>query len=97
MVKKTIDSYAPRGISANFVRGIDEDFEAADPTVPMEDFSLFEVALAYKQSAIVKELMEVYKYPVISRKYAKADEQSSTSIRQHEDVVKECLPLQICC
>jgi hypothetical protein len=31
MVKKTLDSYAPRGINANFVRGIDEDFEGVEP------------------------------------------------------------------
>ena len=48
MVKKTLDSYAPRGINANFVRGIDEDFEGVEPAQSMADFSLVEVALAYK-------------------------------------------------
>ena len=77
MVKKTLDSYAPRGINANFVRGIDEDFEGVEPSQSMADFSLVEVALAYKQNAIVNELVEVRKYPVFNRQYAQINETSA--------------------
>ena len=77
MVKKTLDSYAPRGINANFVRGIDEDFEGVEPAQSMADFSLVEVALAYKQNAIVNELVEVRKYPVFNRQYAQINETSA--------------------
>ena len=70
MIKKTLDSYAPRGINVNFVRGIQEEFEAVDPPQSMSDFSLVEVALAYKQREIFKELVEVRKYPILNRNYA---------------------------
>jgi hypothetical protein len=82
MVNKTIESYAPR--SVNFVRGIDEDFEAADPTIPMEEFSLVEVALAYKQNEIVNKLSTTYKYPVLNMRYSEASDKSATSTLTEE-------------
>ena len=45
-VIKICEAYAPRNI--NFVRGIKEDFEGVDPPISMENFSLCEVAVAYK-------------------------------------------------
>jgi len=73
MVQNTLDSYAPRKINVNFVRGIDEDFEGVEPHQSMADFSLVEVALAYKQFPIVKELVEIRGYPVFTRRYSQID------------------------
>jgi hypothetical protein len=78
MLNKTIDSYAPRGANVNFVRGHDEDFEAADPPQSMSDWSLVEVALAYKRNAMVKDLMEVRQYPVLNRIACQINESTAT-------------------
>ena len=50
------------------MRGIEEEFEAVDPPQSMQNFSLLEVALAYKQKAIYEKLMQ--SCPVLNRIYA---------------------------
>jgi hypothetical protein len=45
-IQNTFAHFAPTNL--NFVRGIKEDFDVVDPAISMEQFSMIEVAIAFK-------------------------------------------------
>ena len=88
MVWETIDQFAAKGIQADLVRGMDDDWTGEQ----MAHFSLVEIALAFSQTDIAVDLIVKGQHPVLNRIYTKINDET----KEEDGVLEaECHPLKI--